>query len=249
MLSRSVLDRKFRIKSASRAIPTAIASENGRFAPENWNAREVQSTPASRPAAEGCDLRETGQPALPGTSGRCHRGPPAPSLPGGDAHAEARDSEAAPDRLALQTGSIEPLSSPEAIAATAARSTPMIASQSVAAARVNRPARADAKAGSAAVARERSAGHRHPATAATLCRETDCAAAGRSASPAGLRERRHRSARCRARWRKRSSWRKIRCCRGVPASSELISSITKARVPRSRRRRKAGARQATLSPA
>ena len=141
------------------------------------------------------------------------------------------------------------LSSPEAIAATAARSTPMIASQSVAAARVNRPARADAKAGSAPVARERSAGHRHPATAATLCRETDCAAAGRSASPAGLRERRHRSARCRARWRKRSSWRKIRRCRGVPASSELISSITKARVPRSRRRRKAGARQATLSPA
>ena len=94
-LSRSVLDRKFRSKPPSLAIPTAIA-------PENRTARKAAIHDASSSPGNG-GVRQAGraQPVPPGASGRCRRGSsvsprlaealtPRPGTPGTGGHARGR---------------------------------------------------------------------------------------------------------------------------------------------------------------
>ena len=73
----SVSDRKFRIKTAQPCHSDCYCFGkwplcSGKL--ERTRGRNPGASLSPR-AAEGCDLRETGQPALPGTSGSPHRGP------------------------------------------------------------------------------------------------------------------------------------------------------------------------------
>jgi hypothetical protein len=52
-------------KPSSLAIPTAIAPEKGRFAPENWAARKAAFHDASNPPGSGTHTEAGGQEATP----------------------------------------------------------------------------------------------------------------------------------------------------------------------------------------
>ena len=193
----------------SPAIPTAIASENGRFAPENWNAREVQSPRqplAQQPrdaicgkrASRPCPARQadaTGPLPHP-----CLAETPTPR-PG-----TVRPRQTAwLSRLDRSSLSLprrrSPPRRPVQTPCRWSRSAPMIASQSVAAARlIDPPGPMQRQALHQSREKDLQVTVIPPRRQLYVEKPTAQLRVG-SASPAGLRERRHRSARCRARWR------------------------------------------------